>query len=817
MTQISGLDVFRAQVAGRVIDESDPDYDTARSVWNGAIDRRPAAIVRCTGPADVAAAIAFGRERGWEIAVRGGGHSPWGASVPESGLMIDLSELRAVSVNPDTRRAWCGGGATLADLDAATQRYGLAVPSGTVSHTGVGGLTLGGGFGWLTCLAGLTVDNLLSAEVVTADGRTLRASAEEHPELFWALRGGGGNFGVVTGFEFQLHEVGPLVHLGLFFWGLDQGADVLGLGREVMASLPRDAGCVMTAGLTAPPAPFVPRQHHGTPGYALVVLGFDSAQEHARLIAPIREALPPLFEFVSPLPYVALQKLFDGAVPWGIHAYNKDLSFQQFSDEAITTLTEHLPRKSSPMSFIQISGMGGAFADVAEQETAFGGSRSNRFRLDVGVLAPDAELLRADRAWARSIWQALLPYASGSGGYVNFMGEYDEDRVRAIYGPEKYQRLAQIKARYDPDNVFHLNANIKPAPQPTSGRVSGAQLSAVKHENQPTPEAIMQLGTAFWGSKTLMSAAELGVFSELAGAGALDAEALRERLGLHPRGARDFFDALVALGMLERENGRYTNTPATELFLDRAKPSYMGGVLELASTRLYPHWGLLTEALRTGLPQNEAKNGENVFELLYADPVKLAQFVRAMTGVSTNTARMIAAKFPWQDYRSIIDIGCSGGAVPVQIALAHEHIIGGGFDLPALGPIFDAYVAGFGLGERLSFTAGDFFTDPLPRADVLVMGHVLHGYDLAEKHLLLRKAYSALPDGGALIVYDAIVDDERRSNAHGLLMSLHMLLETTGGFEYTGSDCRSWMQETGFHKSYVEHLVGPDSMVVGIK
>ncbi len=372
-----------------------------------------------------------------------------------------------------------------------------------------------------------------------------------------------------------------------------------------------------------------------------------------------------------------------------------------------------------------------------------------------------------------------------------------------------------------------MNANIKPAPQPTSsgrfvpGRwgeaVDEAQMSAVEHENQPTPAAIMQLGMAFWGSKTLLSAVELGVFSELAGAGALDAEALRERLGLHPRSARDFFDALVALGMLEREDGRYTNTPATGLFLDPAKPSYMGGVIEMANRRLYRHWGSLTEALRTGLPQNEAKEGENIFEVLYADPVKLAQFVRAMTGASTYTARTIAAKFPWQNYTSVIDIGCSGGAVPVQIALAHEHITGGGFDLPALGPIFDAYVASFGLGERLSFTAGDFFIDPLPQADVLVIGHVLHGFDLAERNLIIRKAYSALRDGGALIIYDAIIDDERRSNAHGLLMSLHMLLETTGGFECAGSDYRAWIQEAGFRESYVEHLVGPDSMVVGIK
>jgi hypothetical protein len=333
-----------------------------------------------------------------------------------------------------------------------------------------------------------------------------------------------------------------------------------------------------------------------------------------------------------------------------------------------------------------------------------------------------------------------------------------------------------------------------------------------------TPDAIMQLGMAFWGSKTLLSAVELGVFSELANAGTLDGEALRERVGLHPRGAADFFDALVALGMLEREVGRYTNTPATELFLDRAKPSYMGSFLEMANARIYNAWGSLTEALRTGLPQNEMKGSENLHEEFHADPMRMTQFARAMSAQSIDVARVIAAKFPWQDHRSVIDIGCAEGAVPVQVALAHEHIIGGGFDLPALGPIFDAYVTGRELGERLSFTAGDFFTDPLPQADVLVMGHILHGVGIDYKRLLLYKAYDALPEGGALIVYDAIIDDERRCNAYGLLSSLHMLIDSPGGgFEYTGADCRSWMQEAGFRESYAEHLVGPKSMVVGIK
>jgi hypothetical protein len=344
-----------------------------------------------------------------------------------------------------------------------------------------------------------------------------------------------------------------------------------------------------------------------------------------------------------------------------------------------------------------------------------------------------------------------------------------------------------------------------------------AESAAAVQAERVTPEPIMELGLAFWGSKALLSAIELGVFSELADSGPLDAKALRECLGLHPRSATDFFDTLVALGMLGRDDGRYANTPATELFLDRAKPSYVGGMLEMANARLYPFWGSLTEALQTGDPQNEAKSGGNFFEAIYADPERLAQFARSMTALSTGAGHAIAAKFPWGDHRTVIDIGCAEGAVPVQVALAHEHITGGGFDLPALEPIFDAYVDGFGLGERLAFTAGDFFADPLPEADVLVMGHILHDWDLDEKRQLLKKAYDAIPDGGALIVYEAVIDDDRRVNTFGLLMSLNMLIESPGGFDYTGADCRSWMEAAGFRQSYVEQLAGPDSMVVGLK
>ncbi len=333
----------------------------------------------------------------------------------------------------------------------------------------------------------------------------------------------------------------------------------------------------------------------------------------------------------------------------------------------------------------------------------------------------------------------------------------------------------------------------------------------------PTPERIMQIGMGFWGSKTLLSAVELGVFSELSALGETDGDALRQRLGLHDRSWRDFLDALVALGVLTRKDGTYANSPEADLFLDRAKPSYVGGLLEMANARLYPFWGSLTEGLRTGQPQNEAKTGGDFFAALYADPARLRQFARAMSGVSAGAAAALAAKFPWERYRTLLDVGCAEGAVPVKVALSHKHITGGGFDLPLLEPVFEDYVESFGLGDRLRFHAGDFFADPLPSADVLVMGHILHDWNMDEKLVLLRKAYDALSDGGALIVYEAIIDDERRQNAFGLLMSLNMLIETPGGFDFTGADCRDWMEQVGFRETYVEALAGPDSMVVGFK
>jgi hypothetical protein len=333
---------------------------------------------------------------------------------------------------------------------------------------------------------------------------------------------------------------------------------------------------------------------------------------------------------------------------------------------------------------------------------------------------------------------------------------------------------------------------------------------------QPTPDAIMQLGLAFWGSKALLTAVELDLFSTLAH-GPLTGETLMAKLGLQPRGTTDWLDALVSLGMLERTDGEYANTAATGLFLDRAKPSYVGGILEMANARLYPFWGSLTEALRTGSPQNEAKTGEDFFSALYQDQDRLKQFLHAMTGLSMGAAHAIAEKFPWERHHTVIDIGASEGCVPVQLALRYPHLTGGGFDLPAAARIFDDYVASHGLADRLHFYPGDFFADPLPPADALIFGHILHDWSLEGKLTLLRKAHQALPDGGAVIVSDAVVDDDRSVNTFGLLMSVNMLIETQAGFDYTAAQCQSWMADVGFRRSYAEPLAGPDSMVVGLK
>ncbi len=451
---------LRTAVSGVVSQAGEAGYDDAVDIWNRAIDRRPAVVASCTSSRDVAAALAFAQQQGLEVSVRGGGHNYAGFALCDDGLMIDLTPMKAVSVDAEAQRAKCGGGTTWGEFDAATQAHGLAVPGGFISRTGVAGLTLGGGFGWLTRLAGLSSDNLVGAEVVVADGRVLHASETDNPDLLWALRGGGGNFGVVTEFEFQLHQVGPMLQLGLFLFSPDQGGEMFRFARDYVEDLPDDCGVFM-AGLSAPPEPFVPAELHLTPAFALVVVGFGDQGDHARLIQPIQQSLKPLVEMITPIPYVGLQQMFDPSAPWGMHNYEKAVYLSELTDGAIDTILEHQAKKVSPLSFVPIFALGGAYRRADSDATAFGGRRDVGYLVNISGTAMSADDYDAERAWSRTYWSALVEHAVGVGGYVNFMTEYDEDRIRSSYGP-KYERLQRIKADYDPNNVFHLNANIPP-------------------------------------------------------------------------------------------------------------------------------------------------------------------------------------------------------------------------------------------------------------------------------------------------------------------------------------------------------------------
>jgi FAD/FMN-containing dehydrogenase len=448
---------------GMVVAPDHHGYDAARTVWNGVVDRRPRLIARCCGTADVAAAVRFARERDLEIAVRGGGHNVAGTAVCDGGIVIDLSAMRAVSVNPVDRTCLVQGGALWGDVDHETQAHGLATTGGIVSHTGVGGLSLGGGIGWLMRRHGLAVDNLVEAEVVTAEGEIVRASAGDHPDLFWALRGGGGNFGVVSAFRFALHRVGPTVVAGPVFWAAEDTINVLRFYREFLTDAPDELGTIIRLG-TVPPLPVVDKDLHFRQAIAVVTCYAGPIEDGEGAVRALRQFGTPLVDLIGPTSYVDHQCGIDGTVPHGWHYYWKGTNLAVLSDEAIDVVAEHAYETTSPRSYAAIFHMGGAVARAPREATAYPGRDvQHTMSIDAVWLPEHDEAVRAaETAWARSFFAALQPHHAGV--YVNFLDSDDDtSRVREAYGDDTYRRLAVVKATYDPENVFHHNMNIRPA------------------------------------------------------------------------------------------------------------------------------------------------------------------------------------------------------------------------------------------------------------------------------------------------------------------------------------------------------------------
>ena len=451
---------LKGLIQGDVLLPSDDGYDQARSIWNGMIDKRPALIVRCSGPADVIDAVKFAREHDLLVSVRGGGHNVSGNALIDDGMVIDLSQMRGIRVDPNSRTVRAQAGATLGELDRETQVFGLAVPSGIVTTTGIAGLTLGGGFGWLSRKYGLTIDNLLSVDMVTAEGEFLAASETENADLFWGLSGGGGNFGIVTSFEYKLQSIGPIVLGGLLLNPMEDAPQFLRFYRDFIADAPDDLTVAPILRL-APPAPFLPPEVHGKPVVGVIVFHAGSIEEAEKQIAPLRQYGTPLADGISPKPFRVLQSLLDATAQKGWHYYVKSEFLPALSDGVIDTLFDHASRITSPQAVIAGFHLGGELSRVDEDATAYS-HRDAAYSLIINTGWIDREESEKHIQWTRGLWEALQTFSSG-GAYVNFQSRDEgEDRVKATYGSAKYKRLTKLKKKYDPLNFFRLNQNIKP-------------------------------------------------------------------------------------------------------------------------------------------------------------------------------------------------------------------------------------------------------------------------------------------------------------------------------------------------------------------
>jgi FAD/FMN-containing dehydrogenase len=452
---IDGLErVFR----GQLVRPGDPTYDERRRVWNGSIDRSPALIARCAGVADVIAAVRFARDTGLVISVRGGGHSFPGLSVCDGGIVIDLGPMKGIRVDPETRTARAQAGVLLGELDRETQAFGLAVPAGIVTHTGLSGLTLGGGIGWLQRKHGLTIDQLRAVDVVTADGELVTASETQNSELFWGVRGGGGNFGIVTEFEFRLNQVGPIVLAGPIFWPMGESPKVMRFYRDWIADAPDDLMTIVVH-RKAPPLPFVPRELHGKLVVAIVCCYAGAVEEGEKLVRPLRQFGSPVLDACEPKPFLDHQAMFDPSFPHDWWYYMRSCDVGELTDDVIDIAVDRSLQIGSPRTAFPIWQMGGAITRVGEADTAFTG-RHGGFTFNITAMTESAEGFEAERDWVRGFWSALEPYHTGV--YVNFLMDEGAERVREAYGSDKYDRLKALKRRWDPGNLFRLNQNIPP-------------------------------------------------------------------------------------------------------------------------------------------------------------------------------------------------------------------------------------------------------------------------------------------------------------------------------------------------------------------
>jgi FAD/FMN-containing dehydrogenase len=455
----AALSALQAGFRGELLRRGDPTYDERRKIWNGSIDRYPALIARCAGVADVIAAVRFARGTDLPVAVRSGGHSFPGLSTCDGGIVVDMSLMKGIRVDPIARTARVQAGVLLGELDRETQAFGLAVPAGIVTHTGLAGLTLGGGIGWLMRKYGLTVDQLFGVDMITADGEFVRASSTENPDLFWGIRGAGSNFAIVTAFQFRLNPVGPIVLAGPIFWPMEDSPKVLRFYRDWIADVPDELTTIVVH-RRAPALPAIPAEFHGKPVVTVICCYAGSVEEGEKVIRPMRAFASPLVDLCAPKPFIAHQSMFDPSFPQGWWYYFRSADFAALTDDVIDIVAARALQMTSPLTAFPIFHLGGAIRRIGDEETAFNGRQAGH-TININATTETAAGFDEERDWSRSFWTALRPYHSSV--YVNFLMDEGEERIRQAYGAERYARLKALKRKYDPDNFFRINQNIPPS------------------------------------------------------------------------------------------------------------------------------------------------------------------------------------------------------------------------------------------------------------------------------------------------------------------------------------------------------------------
>ncbi|MFD7668960.1 methyltransferase [Streptomyces sp. NPDC059788] len=792
------------RVQGSVVRPGDQHYDEYRRVFNGMIDRRPRLILRCAAPSDVTVGIAYAREQNLPLSVRAGGHGVTGDAVLDDAVCLDLRPMNAITVDPERRRAFVQAGANWGEFDAAAQKFGLAVTGGRIRGTGVAGLTLGSGSGWLERKAGLTCDSLLSVEIVTADGELRTASQEENPELFWGVRGGGGNFGVVTRFEFQLHPVGPQVLGGLVMYPPFRVNELVQHFRDFMATAPDEVGAGL-AFISAPDEPFVPEFARGKPVVGAVLAYFGPVEEGEEVLRPMREFGPPVNDMVAPIAYTDLQGLLEPGNREGLQNYWKAEFLAELPDEAIDQIVRFT--QSVPSRFTQtiLMPLGGALSRVDNDAMAFG-QREAPFNLHVLSMWEDPADSDRQISWTREFHRAIEPYSTG-GAYLNFIGKEGGNRIRSAFGPEKYERLVALKRRYDPENIFAGNQNIPP-----HGEDAVAQEpERPDAEGHFAPLAVLEMLNGMWVARALQVAAQLGI-ADLLGDEPRTLAELAERSGCHPGALGRLLSALSTVGVFARVGAdTFQQTPMSAA-LAADHPRSVGAVARLfGSDWQWRVWSDLEYSIRQGEPALEHALGTDLLEFLdTSSPESGRLFDEAMTGLSRLLNRTILNAYDFSGAGRIADVSGGHSTLLLDILAAHPEPTGVLFDRPAVAGKYRDALREAGLSGRLDVVECDYRASLPEQVDTAVLNRVLHDWDDASASSILQACRRALRPGGRIVVVEQLMTGDKRA----AFLDLQMMV-LRGGRERSPEELEDLFKRSGFRLTETIATSSPMRLLIG--